>query len=340
MTESESVPRRGDAARRVWLESLQERPCPLCEGTPHTIVSGHMQHKLDLQTVICDACGLVFTNPIPPEDVYNRFYVDAYAEFYGGITMALNPAKRTQEPLKATSRLDRVEPHHSFKGSRLLEVGPGFGWFMYWARERGSEVLGIEPSSEFTRTLQDEGLPCIQGTFEQIEQSEVGTFDMIVMLHVLEHFYDPNRALQKCRDLINDGGTLVIEVPSIVQPYGSLDRYALRYVHPTSFSPSTLAALLAKHGFEALSVEVFRANFCAPQQLFVVARKQDEVPRNWPMPQQSAAEVLNVLRKYRRQWSAGGSAKWHFWRWMNQHPQIMNGLRQGKQRLKSVGKSG
>src|SRR5690606_28520647 len=183
--------------------------------------------------------------------------------------VALNAAKRTHEPAKATIRLDRVEPHHSFKNSRGLEFGPGLGWFMYRARERGSEVFGIEPSSEFTRTLQDEGLPCVQGTFEEFGQAKIGTFDMIVMLHVLEHFYDPNRALQKCRELIRDGGTLVIEVPNIVRPYGSLDRYALRYVHPTNFSPSTLAALLSKHGFEVLLVDEFGANERAPQQLFI-----------------------------------------------------------------------
>ena len=74
-------------------------------------------------------------------------------------------------------------------------------------------------------------------------------FNLIVMIHVLEHFYDVNRAIVKCRDLLTDNGYLFIEVPNILKPFRSLDHYFLRYVHPVNYSPYTIKLLLSRHGF-------------------------------------------------------------------------------------------
>ena len=55
--------------------------------------------------------------------------------------------------------------------------------------------------------------------------------------------------------LLADGGILAVEVPNILKPFRSLDRYFLRYVHPSSFSPLTLETMLQKHGFQQRFVD-------------------------------------------------------------------------------------
>ena len=72
-------------SKAFWTTATVIRVCPLCDTHDTRIVSHKMQHGLDLTTVICNNCGMVFTNPVPLEDVYNRFYSEAYADFYGGI---------------------------------------------------------------------------------------------------------------------------------------------------------------------------------------------------------------------------------------------------------------
>ncbi|MCC7208155.1 MAG: class I SAM-dependent methyltransferase [Anaerolineae bacterium] len=186
---------------------------------------------------------MVFTNPMPTEEVYSRFYTDAYSHYYGHIT---SWPTRAMEPQHVRQWLDALETIRPLNDLRLLEVGPGRGQFLYWARQRGAQVVGIEPSRDFANALAKEGLPCFNDSLEHIGSDRLGRFDVIAMFHVFEHFYDPQIALARIRSLLSARGLLIIEVPNILKPYRSLDHYFLRYVHPTNFSRQTLCGMLAK----------------------------------------------------------------------------------------------
>jgi SAM-dependent methyltransferase len=293
-----------------WTDAPISRPCPLCGGHDTRTVSRIMQHGLNLTTVICQRCALVYTNPLPLEEVYNRFYIEAYADYYGNIAHAA--ADIGAESAYIRLLLDTIERAMLLRDKRVLEVGAGRGYFIYWARERGAEVLGIEPSSAFYEFLTASGLPAINATLETAP--DIGTFDLIAMFHVLEHFYDPNTALQRCRALLNGGGHLAIIVPDIAAPYRSLDHYFLRYVHPTTFSRCTLGALLDKHGFEVVtSTTQGGDHWHEPRNLFVIARRRAEITTPFELPTQPADEILATLESYRRRWRWFNSPRWHLW---------------------------
>lgn len=277
----------------------------------HTIVSKRMQHGLNLTTVICTGCSLVFTNPLPPRDTYERFYRDAYADYYGHITPPPEGPRLKQEPAYLTTKFNRLEQSRALAGCRLLEVGPGPGLFLWWARHRGCEVLGVEPSPEFCRALAAVGLPHLEGNLTDVRVETHGQFDIIFMAHVLEHFYDPNEALDQCRRLLTAGGILAVEVPNILKPFRSLDQYFLRYVHPTNFSSQTLAALLQKHGFQSLQVDEGHNDWRSPQNLFVVAQSEDHGAVKAFELNGEAQKVILALSSYRQAWQAGLAAKWY-----------------------------
>jgi SAM-dependent methyltransferase len=301
--------------RREWIRAVYHRCCPLCADEKSVIVSHRMQHRLDLDTVVCTGCGFVFTNPLPDRQTYERFYVEAYAQYYGHI--ALRPAgqARVSAPDFLRRRLDQIESVQPLAGARVLEVGPGQGLFLWWARSRGSSILGVEPSPEFCQALTEDGLPCIHGSLEQARLPDDQGAGMVAMFHVLEHFYDPNRALNRCRSLIKDGGLLVVELPNILKPFRSLDRFFLRYVHPSSFSPSTLRAMLNKHGFEIAFEDEGTGDWREPQNLFVIARKLAAPPGKLVYPEPKVDEVLRDLRRYRLRWQYGLSWAWYTHRW-------------------------
>lgn len=302
--------------RSKWLKTGATRPCLLCGGTESTPISSRMQLGLDLTTVICSRCGFVFTDPMPDRETYEEFYVKAYADFYGHITPP-PPANRVpREPAAFRTRFERIEKVRPLAGARLLELGPGQGLFLWWAQRRGCSVLGIEPSPEFCSVLAEAGLPHRQCTLEDVDPSQAGHFDLIAMFQVLEHFFDPNAALKHCRALLAPGGLLAVEVPNVLKPFRSLDRYFLRYVHPSTFSPATLQAMLEKHGFQPLHADTAGSDWRTPQSICVLAQKLPECPQAIPIPKQLAAEVVAFLCEYRVRWRWRIAPRWYaraFW---------------------------
>lgn len=293
-----------------WTADTAPRPCPLCGGMQHSAIGRKMQHRLDLATVVCMTCGLVFTNPVPPRHVYERFYSEAYAAYYGHLYVRPQGPARTAMPERVRQWLDWIAARKQLAGSRLLEVGPGLGLFLWWARQAGADAIGLDPSHELCDALTQEGLPCLVGSLETADLE--GPFDIIVMLHVLEHFYDPNAALARVRALLKDGGLVVVEVPNIHKPFRSLDRYFFRYVHLLTLSPATLSGLLNKHQFSVEFMDEGLADWRRPQSLFAIARKGGQ-SSTIVQKGEDWRTVMRLVRAYRVQWLIWGQFRWHLY---------------------------
>jgi SAM-dependent methyltransferase len=172
-------------------------------------------------------------------------------------------------------------------------------------------VLGVEPSPEFCRVLSDSNLPHVQGNLTEVRPETHGQFDIIFMAHVLEHFYDPNEALQHCNRLLKPNGLLAVEVPNILKPFRSLDHYFFRYVHLSNFSPQTLRAMLEKHGFQSLHLDEGGQDWRAPQNLAITARKS-QVGSSKPVALKGEVEkVCQALLAYRQTWKRVLAPKWY-----------------------------
>lgn len=247
---------------------------------------------------------------MPPQEIYDQFYLDAYGKFYEYTVRLPSQGFGDREPRHVKQRLDWVESIHPLSGKRLLELGPGQGLFLWWAKARGANITGVEPSPTLSQDLTDYGLPCIGSSFEK-QRFAPESFDIILMLHVLEHFWDPNVALEKCKMILSDNGLLVVEVPNILKPFRSLDQYFLRYVHPSNFSPQTLQAMLEKHGFSVKFIDAGRNDWRSHQSLYIIAGHNDQVSQTLLPQGQSADEVLQILDSYRRSWLFYLGVAWH-----------------------------
>ena len=101
---------------------------------------------------------------------------------------------------------------------KLLDVGTGSGLLPQAARTRGYEVEGTDLSKHVSENVPAKaGFPIHHGTIEDIDFPR--KYDIITMLHVLEHTSNPLSTLERCRDLLNDDGYVVVVVPN----YQSLD---------------------------------------------------------------------------------------------------------------------
>lgn len=119
--------------------------------------------------------------------------------------------ERALAPLRRGKYRHEVLPPRG--GCRMLEVGCGTGLFLYRHRSLGWETLGVEMSEKAASIARKAGLNVVS---ERIEQSDMpeGHFDVIVLMHVLEHLEDPVGILTRLRPLLAPNGRVMIEVPN------------------------------------------------------------------------------------------------------------------------------
>ena len=115
-------------------------------------------------------------------------------------------------------------------------------------------MKGIEPRKEASAAARKHGLEVHDGTLDDYDAD--GQFDLIVLLHVLEHIPEPLRTIQKAFSLLSPGGQLVLAVPNADSVERRLfgefwDAWDIpRHIH--HFSPGSLRKLVTRAG---LSVE-------------------------------------------------------------------------------------
>ena len=101
---------------------------------------------------------------------------------------------------------------------RLLDIGSGNGRLLYLAQNAGWEVMGLELSSSMADFVGEElGIRVLVANFldPTPELERAGTFDVVVLRHVLEHLPDPLLTMEKIGALLKPDGYLLLEMPNI-----------------------------------------------------------------------------------------------------------------------------
>ena len=138
---------------------------------------------------------------------------------------------------------------------RLLDVGSGPGHLLEAARRRGWEVVGVEPDpASATTSWELFGLEPLGGAWEP-GRVEDGSFDAVVLHHVLEHLPDPPAALEAARRALRPGGVLHVAVPNARTVDRIRDRDATEEIfdpprHLWVFSDRALPPLVRRAGFD------------------------------------------------------------------------------------------
>lgn len=159
----------------------------------------------------CDACDYVMT-PAATAEAASELYDDP--EYFDGWGCNMDFDYRRFEPAvhrQVEQYLDFIKAHT--KGKSLLDVGTGSGLLPHLARQSGYEVEGTDLSQHVSETLPAKaGFRVHQGTIEEIQFNR--TYDLITMLHVLEHTTNPLSTIERARGLLNQSGYLMVVVPN------------------------------------------------------------------------------------------------------------------------------
>ncbi len=173
---------------------------------------------------------------------------------------------------------DRDQSFHALQRDvsqygRLLDIGSGNGRLLYLAQQAGWDVMGLELSPSMAKFVHDElGVEVLVANFldPTPELERAGTFDVVVLRHVLEHLPDPLLAMEKIGALLNPGGYLMLEMPNIEAMTKRWSRFIVGTgLYKRKFRPDFLAGhcneyslpsirfLAAKTGFELIRWETY-----------------------------------------------------------------------------------
>lgn len=96
------------------------------------------------------------------------------------------------------------------KKGRMLDVGAAAGYILQGFIDKNWQGVGLEPNAEMAKFGRENfGLDVRQGSFESFQTDE--KFELISMIQVVAHFYDPRTAFAKAANLLNENAFLLIE---------------------------------------------------------------------------------------------------------------------------------
>lgn len=163
-------------------------------------------------------------------------------------------SQQSEEPTKkdlvmqqqrARETLEMIEKDLS-KVSRHLDIGSSSGALLEEIRLKyGSAAVGIEPGDAYRRFSQEKGFEVLASLSALSDQTK--RFDLVTIMHVLEHLRDPVETLSEIRvDHMSPDGYLLIEVPN------SFEHEALEVAHLFAFTPLSLQETVRQSGFEVI----------------------------------------------------------------------------------------
>ncbi len=241
--------------------------CPVCTDSHRSPFVAFAE----LEFVQCLGCGVVYKAWEKPGLLAPDFYEQGY--FKG--RKSGREKRFAHRARKAASWLrDAVECLEVDRrgGARVLDVGCSLGSVIEGARRLGLSGAGVDLSEYAVKVCRERGFEARVGAVDALPYGD-GSFEIVVLKHVLEHTIDPRRAVSELRRVLSPGGVALIAVPDVRYWKADTARRTYRYFRPDDlgvqhhvyYSKDTLARLLEGNGFRVAfaSKAVYRAHRAA-----------------------------------------------------------------------------
>lgn len=219
--------------------------CDLCDGTHFESVARLDRRGRPLDTVVCTTCGLVAHADIPSDEQLDRYYAEEYRQDYHGEFAPSD--RRVYRAWKNGRRLLRQLAPYTDRGDRVFEVGAGIGCNVKAFELAGFDAAGIEPGVGFQQYARNKLLARVDNA-RLFDLPPTAQHDLVLLIHVIEHFNSPRKALEHIRALLRPGGRLYVECPNLAAPFARRSRL-FHFAHIHNFTPATLAMMALRCGY-------------------------------------------------------------------------------------------
>lgn len=222
--------------------------CLLCDNTQSSLFDQREFRGYTVENRQCQNCGLIFQSPRMTRDELDAFYKSEYRWIY----------QESQEPVsrdlavqgaRAKKITEILFESGVNKIIRHLDIGCSSGQLLEAVHDvYKCQVVGIEPGDAYRDYAEKRGLKVHENLKAVVDEPP---FDLISMVHVLEHIPRPVSYLEDIRrNYLSNDGLLLIEVPNLY----AHDSFEI--AHLVAFSQHSLSQLVAKAGFSIEYLEV------------------------------------------------------------------------------------
>ena len=218
--------------------------------------------------VHCDTCGLMQSVTDARWHAEAQRIYQQYSIYHqsGGHEQRVFPGRAGVGFSRSGVLVDRLAAERVLPASgRLLDVGCGNGSFLraFSERVRGWRLFGTEFDDKYKAEV--ESIPGVEAMLAADVAAVEGRYDLVSLVHVLEHLPAPTAVLQLLHDKLTDDGLLLIEVPDCARNPFML----LVADHCSHFSVDGLSAVVAASGFDILHA----SNEWVSKEVTIVARR-------------------------------------------------------------------
>jgi 2-polyprenyl-3-methyl-5-hydroxy-6-metoxy-1,4-benzoquinol methylase len=233
----------------TFMNNKTQYICPLCHDSKANLLFSTKTSFQEFGVVQCRLCGLTRTYPLhSDESIYAHDSSDYYGKQANKFGFIFQMIRNKTMELRAKYYLTMLPV--SVKRPKILDVGCAEGRLLNAFLKHGCECWGIEhPSYPARRLLNSDRITYLQDDFQAIDFDK-GTFDIIILWHVLEHMDDPLLTMQKLCKWLTSNGVLIVAVPN----FSSMESRAFRQIwfsldipwHNYHFNEKSMAYLMEK----------------------------------------------------------------------------------------------
>jgi 2-polyprenyl-3-methyl-5-hydroxy-6-metoxy-1,4-benzoquinol methylase len=232
----------------------------------------------------CKKCGFIqIITPIDPQILYQNYFT-------------ISSWKNQPQVHRLIEVLNSL--HGINSKSDILDIGCNDGSFLDILRKMNfSNLHGIEPTTDSFELAKKKGLNVTKSFFSSDNAKRIygdKKFDLIITRHVLEHILDLNDFISATKNVLNDDGLLVIELPDSQLNLEYMD-YGLWEEHINYFTYPTLKRLLNKHGFQIIHHE---STLFSGRAMMLFCKKINNVKK---VSNASLSEIDDIIL-YKRNW--------------------------------------
>lgn len=135
-------------------------------------------------------------------------------------------------------------------GKNVMDFGCGYAGFLKLIQSYTAKAVGVELEKRARVYATELGIE----VYDSLQKIKDG-FDIITLFHVIEHLIDPMKYLVEIKELMNEGGRILIETPNIEDALisrfhsESFKNFTFWGCHVFLYSQKALEMLLKKCGY-------------------------------------------------------------------------------------------
>jgi SAM-dependent methyltransferase len=200
-----------------------------------------------LALAYCPECFLVQLNyTVPPDQMFSDYlYFSSFSQSF---------LKHASEMADSLTERFGLGPD-----SRVLEIASNDGYLLQYFKQKGIQVMGVEPAKNIAVHAEKKGIPSLNVFFgtatAPMIRERFGLADVIIGNNVLAHVPETNgffRSVYKC---LKPGGSASFEFPYLIDLIKHREFDTIYHEHIFYFSLSAIKILAARAGLTLDHVE-------------------------------------------------------------------------------------